>query len=443
MLNCTAFRTRTKSKSDFLVTMSKAIRATTIRRGIPSILWAIATIALVLVAIASPTHAHPRASASTPTSTSQLGPTTWTEHCRNDPDFKFTIRANKRNPSEVKCDWLKTKKKRRRKRHCKKTTTETGSRRTVSDYCAETCKACNNNDDNDIVLETKCPDELPPDGSGCSAFMDGLECDYDYKNTGGCGHGAPVSCYPIKTFTCREMAGDATWDLSTFVDLPCLGEYVNSDVGKSCCPPNEPKPLSKCATYAPGLECVYNLYIKGCGIDDPLVCTPAHTYTCEVPANADAGAVATWSLDALEISPCVGDRDPLVGQRCNPTASCPETKPENESNCPVELVGTDCDYDYKVTGCVPEDATCSPHSFYTCGSEKTWHEAVVDPPSCDNEQLPENCDPATFCPLLEPGAGSDCLAFPVSSSCEYGDEDGEERTYWCAGDEKKTWVVEE
>lgn len=295
--------------------MSKATRATTIRRRTPSILSVIATIALALVAIASPTHAHPRtsASASASTETAHLGPTTWTKHCRDDPDFAFTIRAKKQKPSQVGCDWLKTKKKGRRKNLCKKSRKETGPRRTISEYCAETCEACKNNDNDNIVLETECPDELPSEESDCSAFVDGLQCDYDYKNTGGCGDGAPVSCYPMKTSTCRKMGGDPTWGLSTFVDLPCVGDR-DPDVGKDCdptasCPETKPVESSGCSDVKPGLSCDYEyVYTGGCGENDPLLCTPIQAYTCED---------ATWSVATIIPLPCVGDPDPDAGKVCD------------------------------------------------------------------------------------------------------------------------------
>jgi len=185
---------------------------------------------------------------------------------------------------------------------------------------------------------------------------------------------------------------------------------------RKTCPLEKPEDGTKCEDKKEGLTCDYDFtYTGGCGSDANILCMPVSALTC--------GDDKTWSLSTFTDTPCVGDIFPPSGQTCDP-ADCPLMEPEKNESCSDDFVGTSCGYDYQVTGCSPDDLTCSPSRIYTCkkkGKKRKWNLSVPEI-DCGNSILKLNdtepCDPKEFCPSLLPDFGSSCELSP-DLSCPY------------------------
>jgi len=187
---------------------------------------------------------------------------------------------------------------------------------------------------------------------------------------------------------------------------------------RKTCPLEKPEDGTKCKDKKEGLTCDYDFtYTGGCGSDANIFCRPVSALTC--------GDDKTWSLSTFVDVGCIGDIFPPSGQACDP-ADCPLMEPGKNELCSDNFVGTSCGYDYQVTGCSPDDLTCSPSRIYTCkkkGKKRKWN---LSRPEIDCGDLTlespdtEPCDPKEFCPPLLPEFGSSCELSPgVDCSYEY------------------------
>jgi hypothetical protein len=322
-----------------------------------------------------------------------------TEECKDDPEFVFRFKGENRDCEHVNSLTDKSLV----KKICKK-------KKSVKKNCPDACGECKKRE------RAACPLEKPEDGTKCKNKKKGLTCVYDFTYTGGCGSDAPIACTPVSTLTCGD---DKIWNLSTFIDLPCIGD-ISPPVGETCdpadCPLMEPENRSSCSDDLVGSSCGYGYQVTGCAPDE-VTCSPSRIYTCNKKGK--------WKLSLPEID--CGDLilESPDTEPCDPKEFCPSLQPEFGSSCELSP-GIGCPYEYVYFGCTFVDGiSCIPLTTGRCSDTNGWQfislfiDQCFDPepgiPSGTCEPCPEE-PPEENCPLKKPRPDSEC---DIQGDCSY------------------------
>jgi len=168
--------------------------------------------------------------------------------------------------------------------------------------------------------------------------------------------------------------------------------------------------------YQDNLQCDYDYKYTGCDWDE-LQCTSQQGYTCDYE-------LSKWNLATTNIQECDNPPNGLpVHETCVPcpdvsAEGCPKKRPTYQENCNNFEIGLKCNYNFKLTGCTPNELQCSPQTFFTCEpdpeySGKKWVEEYVDIP-------PQIC-PSSTCSNPKPNPSSDLCKpwFKDGLECKY------------------------
>jgi len=241
-------------------------------------------------------------------------------------------------------------------------------------------------------IERKCTNE---------GYEAGLECAYDYVNL-SCEEGEEI-CSPIETYTCSEDYG---WVVA-MMDVQECPDPTPTQFMKECdpnnppvvlsCPESQPEPWGKCTSegYKAGQDCEYNYQNLSCE-EGKEICSPIETYTC----TGNDG----WILAMMNVY-CPDPTPTHFLQKCDPTdppvvLSCPESQPENQSNCTEQGYEHDlrCGYTYINLSCEEGEENCTPVETFTCSKDYGWENMILSVGQiCQDSTYPthwmKECDP--------------------------------------------------
>jgi len=223
-----------------------------------------------------------------------------------------------------------------------------------------------------------CPKKEPTIQEECSAYENDLTCAYDFMIT-GCTQDE-LQCSPTSYFTCEQEQG---WQRIDALYPPCPTEcpstYKSSEFQDDCS-----------EKYEDNRQCNYDYRYTGCTWNE-LECTSLQGYTC------DHDELPTWQHEITSIQECVNPPKglPVLGD-CTPCSDlpaegCPTKPPTNQEECSDFENGLTCEYQFILTGCTPDDLTCSPISFFTCEQDQLWQQSLASPVRCPRDtQCPED-----------------------------------------------------
>jgi len=345
---------------------------------------------------------------------------------------------------------------------------------------------------------SECPLQPPEHGSDCSGYQggdggDGERCHYNYDAWGCPGN---LQCRPLESYSCGE---DDTWSfhpvpqprcknpddkkkpgdkdgpvrkLSTTLrglsapppekrpdgntssnneEEPCGDFFANPPLPGSeasfvaVCPLEKPRQGDSCADtgLTPEIGCPYDHTAIGCQPKD-LKCAALSEFYCQ---STDG----TWDVRVKSSEQCLDVPDDWPTDVCDPLTfdptnydfipgdgKCPNNEPIVNQPCNPQDVPRGCSYDFRVTGCTPEELACTGSTVYKCDEDPklgfSWKKPGNDQDSEKCLDAPEgwpagdSCDPRTYvapddfggdsededdaadgvCPDTKPASGTDC-----------------------------------
>jgi len=263
------------------------------------------------------------------------------------------------------CNDIKSKNTEKQKKICKEN-------KEVRSSCPQTC-------DDVSVFKKECPSKITSRKfeRDCSKkYQHNRQCDYDYRYI-GCTWDE-LQCVPHKTWFCdyeyltwSRLWSD--WGLQECENLPndlpfddeCTPCYGSKPANG--CPKKAPTNQQDCSDFENDLTCDYNLMLTGCDPNE-LQCSPANSFTCSEGKQ--------W--EEVAFTPA----------QCPPSNKCPTTEISLTSCYPTYQDGLECKYNFRFTGCKPDEYQCSSQQTYSCDwDEPTWLRTYADRQRCDTTPI--------------------------------------------------------